>query len=116
MCIGPQDRIKTLGPAAAESEEAKQVQEMYAYILHDIEVFKTRQWTSWCNQVSQTSEAQLKKQLLMYSPSFPILAPLPSPPLPQSLAYPPLLYPYLCQLYLLEHCLFLLEGLCGCAP
>ena len=63
--VGPQEKMKSLGRAAAESEEAKQVQEMFAYIKADVEGFKTRQWTAWCDQVSQNSESQLKKQLLV---------------------------------------------------
>lgn len=39
---------------------------MFAYIKADVEGFKERQWMAWCDQVSQNSESQLKKQLLVW--------------------------------------------------
>ena len=61
---GPQEKIKTLGPAVAGSEEARQAQEMFGTVQADVEAFKAERWGAWCHLVSQTSEAQLRKPLL----------------------------------------------------
>lgn len=61
---GPQTKIKTLGPAAAGSEEGKQAHEMFDFVEADIRRYKEQQWLRWCSLVSENSEAQLKKQLV----------------------------------------------------
>lgn len=62
---GPQARIKTLGAAVANSEEATQAQQMFEFIEADIKAFRLQRWQEWCSLVSQTSEGQLKKPLVV---------------------------------------------------
>ena len=59
------EKIKSLGPTIASSEESVEMQQLSSLIQADIQAFKVDKWLDWCVLVSQTSEGQLKKPLLL---------------------------------------------------